>query len=144
MALSGALDPWGGAAATMSISIHIEKDSGIAIATCSGALRLADAQQGAEALWRTADWAGRSAVWDLRAARFEVSSSDAREIARFILLHQPSPPPSRIAFVTLRDVDFGLSRMFGVFREDPATAFRVFRDYDDALRWVRGARPGFS
>jgi len=27
--------------------------------------------------------------------------------------------------------------MFAAFRESPITAFRVFRDYEEALRWAR-------
>ena len=121
----------------MAISIQIEKDSGVALVACSGVLRLDDARQAAEALWKTPDWPGISAVWDFRAARFELSSSHVRRIARFILANQREPPPVRMAFVTPRDVDFGLARMFEVFREDPRTAFNVFRDYDEAIAWVR-------
>jgi hypothetical protein len=125
----------------MPISIQIEEETGIAIATGSGVLRLNDAQEAAAALWQTPGWAGRSALWDFRGAEFDVSSSETREIAQFILQNQPTPPPSKIAFVAQRDVDFGMARMFEVHREDPATAFRVFRDYDEAIRWSRSLEP---
>lgn len=125
----------------MPVSLHIDPETGIAIATCSGVLGLNDAREGAAALWKTRGWPGKSAVWDFRAAEFAVSSSDTREIAQFILQHQPTPP-EKIAFVTRRDVDFGMARMFEVFRENPATAFKVFRDYDEAIRWARPLDPG--
>jgi hypothetical protein len=126
----------------MTVSIHIEPETGMAIATCSGVLRLSDAQEAAAALWKTPGWMGRSAVWDFRQAQFDISSSDTRQIAQFILQNQPATPPSRVAFVTQRDVDFGMARMFEVFRQDSGTAFRVFRDYDEAICWARSCEPG--
>lgn len=125
----------------MAVTIRIEKTTGLAIATCSGMLRLNDALEGATALWRTRAWPGRSAVWDFRAAEFDVSESDVREIARFVLENQPESAPSKVAFVTERDVDFGMARMFEVYREDSRTDFRVFRDYDEAIRWARSLAP---
>jgi hypothetical protein len=127
--------PLGAPQTSMPISIHIDGD-GIAVATGSGVLRLGDARDAASALWSAAGWKGRSAVWDLREAELEVSSIDTRELAQFVLEHQPTPPPKRIAIVTRRDVDFGMARMFEVYREDPATAIRIFRDYDEALGWA--------
>jgi hypothetical protein len=94
-----------------------------------------------EALWKHADWDGRAVVWDFRSAHFDVNTSDIRELAVFVLEHQPVAPPSRVAFVTARDVDFGMTRMFEVFREDPATEFRVFRDYHEAVAWARAPEP---
>lgn len=125
----------------MTISIHIEPETGVAIATCCGVLRLSDARDGASALWTAPGWLGQSAVWDFREATFSLSTADIREVATFITSHQPTTPPARIAFVTTRDVDFGLSRMFEAYRADPRTTFRVFRDYEEALHWARSVEP---
>jgi hypothetical protein len=125
----------------MATSIRIEQETGVAIATCSGALGPDEARQFAAALWKLPGWGGRSALWDFRDAVFDFSSASVRRIAQFVLANQPTPPPARIAFVTQRDVDFGMARMFEVFREDAGTAFRVFRDYDEALDWARSLGP---
>ena len=126
----------------MTVSIHIEPGTGMAIATCTGALGVSDAKEGAAALWKTPGWLGQAAVWDFREAEFDVSSLGIREVAQFIIDHQPATPPARVAWVTPRDVDFGLARMFEVFREEPRTDFRVFRDYEEAVSWARSPRPG--
>ena len=126
----------------MNLSIYVEPETGIAIATCSGVLRFSDAREGVAALWNTPGWLGKSAVWDFREARFDASLAEIREIAQFVLQHQPATPPLRVAWVTPRDVDFGLSRMFEVFREDSRTEFRVFRNYDEAICWARSLEPG--
>jgi len=126
----------------MTIQIDIHEDSGVAVVSCSGVLRVRDAKQAAKELWLTADWPGKSALWDFREAQFDLSSSDVREIAEFILARQREEPPERMAFVAPRDVDFGMARMFEAFRDDSRTAFRVSRDYDEALSWARFLEPG--
>jgi hypothetical protein len=42
-----------------------------------------------------------------------------------------------VAFVTGRDPDFGLARMYEMLSEQPSTEVRVFRDYDEAVAWAR-------
>jgi hypothetical protein len=118
-------------------SIRIEPDAGIVIATCSGTLGLNDAKEGATAVWQNPEWRGRSIVWDFRSARLEFRGPEVREIAEFILDRQPPAPPQKIAIVTARDVDFGLSRMFEVYRQHPSTEVRTFGDYDEAVSWAR-------
>lgn len=125
----------------MTVSIQIEPDTGVAIANCSGLLRRRDAEAGAAALWNAPGWSGKSVVWDFRNGRFDLTSAEVQEIAQFILRHQPATPPSRVAFVTPGDADFGLARMFEVFRADPRTDFRVFRRYDDAVDWAGSLEP---
>jgi hypothetical protein len=125
----------------MTIWIQIEPGTGMAVATCSGILGLGDAQEGAKALWKAPGWSGMSAVWDFRETQFDLSYSDIQEITRFIFSNQPATPPSKIALVTQRDVDFGMARIFEVFRRDSRTEFRVFRDYEEAICWARSLEP---
>src|SRR5262245_61459977 len=114
----------------MSFDLRLEQ--GIVIGVCAGPLGIEDAKAGARAVWENPAWRGKPVLWDCRSARFEVGASEVRNLAGFILEGQPSAPPPRVAFVTARDVDFGMARMFEVFREHPATSIQVFRDYDKA------------
>jgi len=125
----------------MPFSIRLEPETGILIATCAGSLDLGDAEQGVRAVWENPEWSGKPILWDFREARLDFTTPDVRQLAQWVLEGQPSTPPARVAFVTARDVDFGLVRMFEVFREHPATEVRVFRDYGDAVFWVRGVGP---
>jgi hypothetical protein len=122
----------------MAISIRVEPETGIAVATCTGVLGPDDAREGVSALWEDPRWLGQAAIWDFRRAKFDLSSADVRETALFVLERQPDTPPARVAFVTGRDVDFGMARVFEAFRDDARTDFAVFRDYDEALDWARG------
>lgn len=121
----------------MPISIQINENAGLAIVACSGVFQTVDARQAAEALWQSTAWEGEAAVWDFREARIDATATQVRAFAEFILTHQRQPPPEKMAFVTQRDVEYGLARMFETYREDPRTAFRVFRDYEEAVKWVQ-------
>ena len=120
----------------VTISVEVDPVSHVAVVRCPGPLMRADATEAAERLWSTEGWDGDSAVWDFREAQFKLSASDVQFVARFILRNQPATPPSRMAFVTPGDANFGLARMFAVYREQPKTDFRVFRELPDAISWA--------
>lgn len=124
----------------MPFTLRIDADSGIAIMACAGELGLADAKQGALLLWESQESETVPVVCDLRSARLSFSAVDIREIARFIHERQPEKPLPRLAVVAPRDLEFGLARMFETWREDRATDVRIFRDYEEAVRWA--ASPG--
>jgi len=123
----------------MPVEIVVEHESGVAVATCSGVFGLEEARAGVSKLWCTEGWPGRAVVWAYLEAQFDLSADDIRELAQFVKKNQPVPP-ERVAFVTRREIDFGLARMFGAYRDEPGTAFEVFREIDDAIRWARGQR----
>jgi hypothetical protein len=120
----------------MTLSIQLELENGIVVARCTGVLGMKEAQETAPLIWKRQEFAGLPIVWDFREASFDVQPKDVREIAQFILSRQTTPPP-RVALVISRDVDYGFSRMFEVFREDASTEVRTFRDIDEALLWAR-------
>ena len=128
----------------MTVSIKIDPESGTAIASCSGILQLNDAKKSATALWKTPGRSGRSVVWDFRKAQFDMSTSDIEKIANFILTHQPETPPSKVAFVAPGDLEFGLARVFDVYREDSRTTFRVFREYEKAISLANSLAPDIT
>lgn len=98
-----------------------------------------EAKAGARAVWDDPAWQARPVVWDFRGAKLSLSTAEVRAFAEFILESQPAARPPRVAIVTGTDVDFGMARMFGAYREHPSTQVRVFRDYDDAVTWAQSA-----
>ena len=121
----------------MPCSMRFEPETDLVIATCSGSLNVNDARMGATVVWDHPEWSGKPVVWDFRSAHLKVAAAEVREIARFILERQPPTPPSKVAFVTASDPDFGLGRMYEMVREHPSTQVRIFRDYDEAVSWAR-------
>jgi hypothetical protein len=121
----------------MALSIRFEPRPGIVIATASGVLALEDAKSGAREVWDNPELRGKPIVWDLRSARLAVLPAEVRQLAEFILEGQPPDHRPAVAFVTGRDADFGMVRMFEVFREKPSTVVQGFRDLDKAISWAR-------
>lgn len=125
----------------MPVSLSFDSENGIVVAICTGTLRAHDAKEAAAVFWSDLKWSGKPVVWDFRSAELDVRGTDVQEIARFIIERQPKVPPPRVAFVAGRDVDYGLGRMYQVYRQHPATQVRIFRDYDEAVSWARSGYP---
>ena|SRR5215471_3230625 len=75
-----------------------------------------------------------SLLVDLRQANGQaVTSTGVRALVRQPLLLSAA---SRRAIVVPSDLGFGMARMYEMLRGDQGGTTRVFRDYDEALRWV--------
>ena len=48
----------------------------------------------------------------------------------------PNVPGAKRAIVVASEVAFGMARMFQIIREDAPEEVRVFRDIDEARRWL--------
>ena len=80
-----------------------------------------------------------SLLIDLRqAAGRDVTSAGVRAlVARPLVLSTAS----RRAVVVPSDLGFGMARMYELLRGDQGGATRVFRDYEEARRWVETGTP---
>ena len=79
---------------------------------------------------------GMGRLWDLREA--DLSSLDAQIIvsmAQYSLKYPPGVNDAKVAFVTARDLEFGLSRMFELSSK-ANTPIRVFREMREAEEWL--------
>ena len=67
-------------------------------------------------------------------AEILLSTAEVKEGAEFArtLANQPK----RIAIVAPREITYSISRIFKVFRESSTTETQVFRDLDEARRWL--------
>jgi len=80
---------------------------------------------------------GMGRVWDFREA--DLSALDAgtvTEMAQYSTRFPPGINDVKVAFVTGRDLEYGLSRMFEMASKS-ATPIRVFRSMDDARDWMK-------
>ena len=73
-------------------------------------------------------------LWDLSECSIELSSDDLRSLA--VSGKNRDLSKSRVAFVASSDLTFGLARMHEVFREHSGFSSKVFRDEDEAIRWL--------
>src|SRR5262245_40949323 len=78
-----------------------------------------------------------SILLDLRQARGEgFTTEGVRTLAALAALPTRLDPASRRAVVVRSDLGFGVARMYGLRRGDRITAFEVFRDLEEAERWI--------
>lgn len=123
----------------MPITITVDEETGIAVGTGSGELNLSEMKAAARDLWNTRGFGGKCVLWDMRHSRFNASPEEVRELAEFARTGSRLEPGARMAFVASGDLEFGLIRMFEVFREDERTETNVFRDVEEAWSWLRAA-----
>ena len=79
---------------------------------------------------------GMGRLWDFRDA--DLSSLDPEtitEMAQYSLRFPPGIKDVKVAFVTSRDVEYGLSRMFQKSSK-AMTPISVFRAMDEAEKWM--------
>jgi hypothetical protein len=79
---------------------------------------------------------GMGRIWDFRNA--DLSSFDSQTIAemgKYSLRFPPGINDVKVAFVTSRNLEYGLSRMFEL-SSTAMTPIRVFRALDEAEKWM--------
>jgi hypothetical protein len=79
---------------------------------------------------------GMGRLWDFRDA--DLSSLDTKtitEMAQYSLRFPPGINDVKVAFVTDRDLEYGLTRMFEMSSK-ATTPIQVFREMDEAEKWM--------
>lgn len=73
-------------------------------------------------------------LWDLSRGNSNLTAEELQKLAdyarsRFLL-------PSKVAIVAPKDLEFGLSRIYEVYREEGLVKHRVFRTEQEARVWL--------
>ena len=73
------------------------------------------------------------ALTDMReVTKIELTSSEMRGIAK----SSPYDGTGRRAVVVDRKVNYGMARMYQIFRDEDATIFKIFEDMAEAREWL--------
>ena len=119
----------------MTVTFDLESVESVAVCTAHGPLNLDGIKQAAAAMWRLVEGPQIRLLWDLRDAHFDLDTAQLRGLAEFVKRLVPTTE-FRSAFVVREDLEFGLVRMFEVFRETEGTLTGVFRDKEQAVEWL--------
>ena len=119
----------------MAVTFDLESVEDVATCIAHGPLTLDEIKESAATMWRLVKGPQIRVLWDLREARFDLGSAEIRSLAEFVKRIAP-PTAFRSAFVTSRNLEFGLLRMFAVFRETEGALTSVFRDKQQAVEWL--------
>jgi len=119
----------------MPASYVIDKQRRLVITTVTGAFILADALAHQESLCKDQDFGPSfSQLMDLtQVTEYALTEDDLHKLAQRRVFSEES----RRAIVVDGDLGYGLSRMFGMLRENAGElGIRIFRNRDEALDWV--------
>ena len=121
----------------MSVEFRIDKDRKLVLGTLKGEVNAEAILAGLEGMVENEDYnPGFNGITDLREMKWESNQVDLRRIVHFLIEHRKKIGKSRSAVVVSDDRAYGMSRMFKVFSSQSSINLRVFRDYDEAERWV--------
>jgi len=116
-------------------SYKIDKERGLVMTIGAGVLTREDIQGHMDRLSADPDFdPSFSQLADFREiTEVEIEPEDVRQFAQRIIYSSSS----RRAFLVKNDLQFGLARMFEIYRElNGETGIRVFRAFDDAMEWI--------
>ncbi|MEX0941517.1 MAG: hypothetical protein WD002_03125 [Pseudomonadales bacterium] len=128
---------WG----STSASIAIDTSLAIAWLQLEGAIAVRHIIEVSDAELSHPDFTdGMDTIWDMRQADLRAVTPDAM----LEILRRVKPRHSRLAkraaFLVDSDLQFGIIRMWQVYGQDVPQDREIFRDSDDALKWLIESR----
>jgi hypothetical protein len=121
----------------MPFFYKIDKPRRLVMSTAAGVLSKADVLGHQDQLLKDPDFdPSFSQLSDLtHVTGFDVTAADMRELTERTVFSSES----RRAVIVSTELAYGMSRMFGIFRESKGErGIRVFRKLEDALDWIVG------
>lgn len=120
----------------MPLRFRIDDEAGLVITTAEGRVSAEDLLAHARELALTPNRPHRELVDFSDRVEITVPTEAVRQMAAFLANEDVNIPDSRLALVAKTDAVFGMMRVFQAHREHSNVAIRVFRDRDEALRWL--------
>ncbi len=120
----------------MPLRFRIDEAAGLVITTAEGEVTGEDLLAHARALASTPGRPPRELVDLSDRTEVPISTEVVRGLAEYLSAADENVPGSRVALVAKSDAIFGMMRVFQAHREHANVELRVFRDRDEALRWL--------
>ena len=121
----------------MSVAFQISKER--AVVTGRGDLTASDLVEAAAQVYGDPQFRpGMSTLLDVRGACPAVTGDEVRMIVSFVSRNLEERGKGSCAIVTDRSVDYGMARMGQVLMEALGIELMVFRELEDAERWLDG------
>ncbi|MEX1182120.1 MAG: STAS/SEC14 domain-containing protein, partial [Gemmatimonadota bacterium] len=120
----------------LPIRTDIDAENNLSVTRFTGVVTEAEFREYAARLRRGFDRT-RNAIADLRSSDLKLATAAVRAIAEAMRPTSAGGDHRRVAIVVAGDTSYGLGRMFQSIQADAANVY-VFREYDEAFRWVTG------
>lgn len=121
----------------MPVTMQIDTDENVTYTTIEGAWTVDELFDAFDKLLADPDFRpGTNGIADLRAANYYPSGPDLMRIAHYLLQRRERFGRCRAAILVGGDLSFGTTRMFQAYSDDSTIATRIFRDQQEARRWL--------
>jgi hypothetical protein len=122
----------------MPIETVIDREIGIIARTVTGKFTFQEVKVAFEELLRHPHLEeDMRSIWDFRTAEsLNPQEQDIIKMAKYFLNSPDIPEVPKVAFVVSHDLAYGISRMFEAHAIHVPVKFEIFRNYDDAMKWV--------
>jgi hypothetical protein len=122
----------------MPISYQIDEALGLVLTTATGVLSDTDILQHKTRVLEDPKWKpGMRELADARSIdRFEVTTAGVRRMTALDEHNAAALGSYGLAIVVAHDAAYGMARMYQVLTEHTIPNVRVFRDIDEAKRWI--------
>lgn len=122
----------------MGVTTKVDSELGLVIKTAEGSFTADDVMESRhQMLGDPAYRPEMSILWDMREASPERLTSDSLRALVDRIRSTANGPWTKAALVVSKDAMFGTSRMFQSMAHDTIYKIMVFREMDEALRWLK-------
>ncbi|MBW2241509.1 MAG: hypothetical protein JRH01_05940 [Deltaproteobacteria bacterium] len=122
----------------MPLHFRIDEEAGLVITTAEGRVSAEDLVAHARELAKTPNRPLRELVDFSETVEITLPTEAVSDAAMFLRDEDQNAAGSRVAMVAKADAVFGMMRLFEAYRAHSGVLIRVFRNRDDALRWLAG------
>ncbi|WP_323780225.1 hypothetical protein [Thalassovita sp.] len=125
----------------MPIEFHTDQDTDFFVIEMNGRITDAEMMERYSSFYQSERWKpGQNALTDASNADFsELTPEGLREFSRYLdaLFREHGVSGKKSALYCPGDLQFGVARMYSVFADRSPQTAKVFRDYDEAVAWLR-------
>lgn len=120
----------------MDFEFSIDEGKGVVVERFKGECHLSDLVSAIDTIYSSPEYRPEyNGIVDLREAMLRISYNDMINFVGFLHQH-PRRSTGRWAFVVSSTLNFGLCRMYEIIGFDLQRDTAIFKDRDEALRWL--------
>jgi len=120
------------------MDLKIDEDKNIAYIKMTGSVSSVEVLSAFDAAVSADNYKmGMGRLWDFRDVDLSsINSETIRQMAKYSLSFPPGINDVKVAFVTAKTLEYGLTRMFEMFSTEAKSKVRAFKTMDEAEKWM--------
>lgn len=131
----------------MAITARFDTGSGLVTVTAEGEVNGAMIKEALQAVIEDQRFKrGSDMLWDFSGARGQDPTGEGiQDLVRFVgTIREKRGSGYRVALVAGGDLEYGFARMYEAYAEHLPFSLKVFRELDEARRWIDSTPPNID